>query len=84
MTGKIKRVRKVDVTRPPITTIANGRDVSEPIPMEVAAGRSPIAAMRAVMITGLILAITPKRMASSRWIRSCKFFLNFESRITLF
>ncbi len=82
--GKIKSVNIVDVTSPPITTIASGREVSEPIPVDVAAGKSPMAAMRAVITTGLIRAITPKRMASSRCIRSCRFFLNRDSRITLF
>jgi hypothetical protein len=82
--GKIKSVRVVAVTKPPITTIARGLDVSDPIPVEVAAGISPIAAMRAVMATGRIRDITPERMASSSDSFSCRFFLNLERRITLF
>lgn len=68
--GNIKRVRVVAVTNPPITTIASGLDDSEPIPVETAAGRSPIAASAAVIVTGLIRAITPDRIALSRCIRS--------------
>ena len=44
---------------PPITTLASGRELSDPIPVEMAAGNNPIAAMSAVIITGLILNSTP-------------------------
>jgi hypothetical protein len=67
--GKMKSVSDVAVTNPPITTTARGLDDSEPIPVEMAAGRRPIAARDAVITTGRILAITPDRMASSRCIR---------------
>ena len=70
MIGKINSVRVVAVTNPPITTIASGLDDSEPIPVETAAGRSPIAARAAVMVTGLIRAITPDLIALSKCIRS--------------
>ena len=66
----MKRVSVVAVTNPPITTIAKGFEDSEPIPVEIAAGRSPIAASAAVMVTGRILAITPDLIALSRCIRS--------------
>ncbi len=36
-------------SRPPITTLASGLAVSEPMPVLMAAGREPIAAMRAVI-----------------------------------
>ena len=82
--GKIKSVITVAETRPPITTIAKGREVSEPIPVDVAAGISPMAAISAVITTGRILAITPERTATSKCILSFKFFLNRDNRITLF
>jgi hypothetical protein len=80
----MNNVRIVEVTRPPITTIARGREVSEPIPVEVAAGIKPMAAIMAVIITGLMRATTPERIAASSGRRSCRFFLNFDNRITLF
>ena len=48
---------------PPITTRANGLELSDPIPCEIAAGNKPIAAMSAVIITGLTLDLTPVLMA---------------------
>ena len=66
MIGKMNSVRIVEVTSPPITTIASGREVSDPMPVEVAAGISPMAAINAVINTGLIRVITPLRIASSR------------------
>ena len=68
--GKINRVSAVAVTNPPITTIANGFEDSEPMPVETAAGSRPIAARAAVMVTGLIRAITPDLIALSKCIRS--------------
>ena len=47
---------------PPITTLASGLELSEPIPCDIAAGNRPIAAINAVIITGLILDATPNRM----------------------
>jgi hypothetical protein len=49
MIGKINNVSWLAVMSPPITTIARGREVSEPIPVEVAAGRRPMAARVAVI-----------------------------------
>ena len=68
--GNINNVRVVAVSNPPITTIANGLDDSDPIPVDSAAGSKPIAAKAAVIVTGLILAMTPDLMALSRCIRS--------------
>ena len=84
MMGKINKVRIVAVTNPPITTIASGLEDSDPIPVEIAAGSNPMAANVAVITTGLMRAITPERMARSRCIRSWRFFLNFDNKITLF
>ena len=49
----------VAVIKPPITTMARGLWASEPIPLEVAAGINPMAAIMAVIITGRILDNTP-------------------------
>jgi len=46
-----------------MTTLASGRELSDPIPVEMAAGKSPMAAMSAVIITGLIRELTPSLMA---------------------
>jgi hypothetical protein len=46
-----------------MTTRANGRELSEPMPVDIAAGKRPMAAIRAVIITGLILEFTPRRIA---------------------
>lgn len=83
MIGKINNVSWLAVMSPPITTIARGREVSEPIPVEVAAGRRPMAARVAVIKTGRIRETT-ERIAWSRCILSCRFFIIFESKITLF
>ena len=45
--------------RPPITTRARGLELSEPIPIESAAGSRPIVAIRAVIRTGRIRVLTP-------------------------
>lgn len=44
---------------PPITTRANGLELSDPIPCDIAAGNKPMAAIIAVMITGLTREWTP-------------------------
>src|SRR5882724_9955587 len=46
MMGKISRVRIVELINPPITTIASGFCVSLPMPVDTAAGKSPMAAIR--------------------------------------
>ena len=48
---------------PPITTLASGLELSEPMPCDNAAGQRPMAAIRAVIITGRILEFTPSFMA---------------------
>ncbi len=44
---------------PPMITIASGFCDSEPIPVDSAAGRSPIEAINAVITTGLVRDFTP-------------------------
>ena len=66
--GKINKVRTVALINPPITTIAKGFCVSEPMPVETAAGIKPIAAINAVITTGLILEFTPNRIACASGI----------------
>ena len=46
-----------------MTTRAKGLELSDPIPCEIAAGNKPIAAIKAVIITGLTFDLTPVRMA---------------------
>lgn len=46
------RVRAVEVTNPPVTTIARGRWISEPGPVAKRSGTNPSAAMLAVIKTG--------------------------------
>ena len=53
--GKISRVKKVELINPPMTTMARGFWVSLPIPLDTAAGSKPIAAISAVITTGLTL-----------------------------
>ena len=62
--GKIRSEKSMAHNIPPITTLASGRELSEPIPVEMAAGNNPIAAMSAVIMTGLILNCTPCFIAS--------------------
>ncbi len=52
MAGNTNKVRSVEVTRPPITTVASGRCTSAPSPCDRAIGKKPIEATRAVMSTG--------------------------------
>jgi len=52
------------VIKPPITTIANGFDASDPIPADIAAGSKPMAAIMAVISIGRSLSSTPARKAS--------------------
>lgn len=56
----------VAVINPPIMATASGFWLSEPMPVDNAAGNSPSIAIRAVITTGRTRAATPCRMASSR------------------
>ena len=64
MIGNTSKVITVAVTSPPIITMAKGFCDSEPIPVLMAAGISPIEAIKAVITTGLVLTITAFRMES--------------------
>ena len=59
MSGNTHRENIMAQRIPPITTRANGRELSDPIPCDTAAGNRPIAAISAVIITGLIREFTP-------------------------
>ncbi len=74
----------VDVTSPPITTIAKGFCVSLPIPVLTAAGNKPIAAISAVITTGRMRERTPSEIALSIDIFSSRFFLKTLINITPF
>ena len=51
-TGKTINVNTVEVTKPPITTVANGFCTSAPAEVEIAIGKNPNAAAEAVSNTG--------------------------------
>ncbi len=63
MEGNTHNEKNIAQRMPPITTLANGLELSEPIPCETAAGNKPMAAIMAVIITGLILVLTPNFIA---------------------
>ena len=65
MIGKISNVSIVAVIKPPIITIANGFEDSDPIPVERAAGIKPIEAIKAVMMMGRVLTFTACKIESS-------------------
>ena len=58
-TGNTKRVKKVAISKPPITTVANGRCTSAPAPLLTAIGRKPKEATKAVINTGRNLTFVP-------------------------
>ena len=51
---------------PPMTTVANGRWTSAPVPVAIAIGTKPSDATRAVAMTGRNRVIDPLTMPSSR------------------
>src|SRR5206468_7480303 len=57
--GKTKRVSSVDVTKPPMTTVASGRCTSAPAPVETAIGMNPTLATSAVIRTGRSRMVAP-------------------------
>ena len=61
MMGSMSNVRIVEVMRPPITTIARGLLRFTAMPVDMAAGNKPIAAMIAVITTGRTLEITIRK-----------------------
>jgi len=88
--GKIKRLNMVLVTRPPITTMARGFDASDPMPLDIAAGNKPMAAIKAVITTGRKRSSTPAFIATANevqevWcLNSVILLLNFVINITPF
>ena len=74
----------VALIKPPITTRASGLCVSEPIPVEIAAGSKPMAAISAVMTTGLMRDDTPVWIDSSNESLFLRFFLKTETNMTPF
>ena len=62
ITGKIMSVRSVALISPPTITMASGFCVSEPIPVEIAAGSKPNMAINAVITTGRTRLIAPALM----------------------
>ena len=65
--GNTNKVRSVEVTNPPITTVASGRCTSAPSPCDSAIGKKPIEATRAVMSTGRNLVL---QLSTMRWCMS--------------
>ena len=63
MSGNTHKENIIAHKIPPITTLANGRELSDPMPCDNAAGNNPMAAIIAVIITGRILELTPNLMA---------------------
>ena len=63
MSGNTSNEKSMAQIIPPITTRASGLELSDPIPVDTAAGNNPIAAISAVIITGLILEFTPSLIA---------------------
>ena len=57
--GSTKSVKKVAMSKPPITTVANGRCTSAPAPLLMAIGKKPSEATKAVISTGRSLTLVP-------------------------
>ncbi len=65
---------------PPITTLARGLELSEPIPVDKAAGIKPMVAIKAVIKTGRISEFTPRLIGCIQRIFTTKSFqILFES-----
>ena len=63
-TGKTTKVSKVAVNNPPMTTVANGRCTSAPARVEIAIGKKPKAAAKAVNNTGRSRSVAPLMIKS--------------------
>ena len=62
-TGKTNSVSSVAVTNPPTITLANGRWISAPTPLDINIGIKPKADVIAVIKTGLNLEVAPSNTA---------------------
>ncbi len=79
--GNTKRVKKVAINKPPITTVANGRCTSAPEPLLRAIGKKPKLATKAVINTGRSLCLVPVITTSFRSVNPFIFNrLNSESK----
>ena len=63
-TGMISRVRSADVTRPPMTMVANGGQISFSLPVEIASGHSAAIVVAVVIRTGRVLSRTEANAAA--------------------
>ncbi|MNE87260.1 hypothetical protein D3C80_1844410 [compost metagenome] len=63
----------MQITIPPTIIIANGFWISEPIPVDNAAGSNPKDPIRAIITTGRILLWTPSEIAFRKPIPAFKF-----------
>ena len=71
--GSTNRVSMVEDKIPPITTVANGRCTSAPVPVAIAIGKNPNEATSAVISTGRKRVSVPSRIASAKaWPCSLK------------
>ena len=70
-------VSRVEVTSPPMTTTASGFWISEPGPLAVSIGTSPIAAMLAVISTGRSRRIAPSRTTWSSGMPCARSWLKY-------
>ena len=71
--GNTKSVSKVEVNRPPITTVAKGRCTSAPAEDEIAIGKKPNTSVKAVSIMGLILRLVPCKILSFKLVTPSSF-----------
>ena len=71
--GNTNKVKKVEVNKPPITTVAKGRCTSAPADCENAIGKKPNAAAAAVNNTGRKRSVVPFTTKSFRLSYVCFF-----------
>ena len=71
--GKTNKVSKVEVNKPPITTVAKGRCTSAPADCENAIGKKPKAAAAAVSNTGRKRSVVPFITKSFKLSKGCFF-----------
>ena len=84
MLGRTRSVRRVDVTNPPITTVAKGRCTSAPMLVATAIGTKPNPATIAVISTGRSRVFAPSTTASSSERSSCRSRVMVETSTTPF
>jgi hypothetical protein len=65
-TGTTNKIKTGASSMPPTITVASGRCVSEPIPVESAAGNSPMHADMHIIKTGSMRTSAARSSASSR------------------